>query len=243
VRERIRQAAERSGRLPEAVRLVAVVKTVPAALVAEAVALGVADLGESRVQEAEAKIAQVGRRAARWHLIGHLQRNKVGRAVGLFDRVHSVDSAELAHALSVRSVTNMESMAPPAAFGVGRPAAAGRGAAPEGGRLRVLVEVNVGGEATKQGVAPGDAGALVEIVAALPGLELDGLMTVGPAAAGPEDARAGFALLRRLRDEIEAATGVRLPELSMGMSGDFEAAIAEGATMVRVGTALFGPRA
>ena len=234
VRERIRRAAERAGRPPEAVRLVAVVKTVPAAMVAEAVALGVADLGESRVQEAEAKIAQVGRRVARWHLIGHLQRNKVGRAVGLFDRVHSLDSAELARALSARSVPDKESMAP---------AGVGTEPAPEGGRLRVLVEVNVGGEATKHGVAPGDARPLVEMVAALPGLELDGLMTVGPAAAGPEDARAGFALLRRLRDEIEAATGVRLPELSMGMSGDFEAAIAEGATMVRVGTALFGPRA
>jgi len=223
------------------VRLVAVVKTVPAAMVAEAVALGVADLGESRVQEAEAKIAQVGRRAARWHLIGHLQRNKVGRAVGLFDRVHSVDSAELARALSARGAASGEGIAA-ATSGAGRQAA-GAARAPEGDRLQVLVEVNVGGEATKYGVAPGDTRELVEVVAALPGLELDGLMTVGPAAAGPEDARAGFALLRRLRDEIEAATGVRLPELSMGMSGDFEAAIAEGATMVRVGTALFGPRA
>lgn len=209
-------ALDRSGRDPGAVRLVAVVKTVASALVAEAVALGVADLGESRVQEAEARIAELGRRAACWHLVGHLQRNKAGKAVQLFDRVHSLDSIELARALSVRSV------------GAGL-------------RLPVLVEVNISGEPTKHGVAPEGACALAEAIAGLPGLALDGLMTVGARVERPDAARRGFARLRALRDDCEASFGLRLPELSMGMSGDFEAAIAEGSTMVRVGTALFGP--
>jgi pyridoxal phosphate enzyme (YggS family) len=216
VRERIAAAVDRSGRAPGAVLLVAVVKTVPANRVAEALALGVADLGESRVQEAEAAIAGRGRHAARWHLIGHLQRNKAGKAARLFDRVHSLDSIETARALSTH-------------------------AASAGIRLPVLAEVNVSGEPTKHGVAPEMARELVEAIAPLPGLALDGLMTVGARVERPEDARRGFARLRALRDSLEAAAGLRLPELSMGMSGDFEAAIAEGSTMVRVGTALFGP--
>jgi uncharacterized pyridoxal phosphate-containing UPF0001 family protein len=198
VRGRIAKAVERAGRAPEAVRLVAVVKRVPVELVAGIVTLGVTDLGESRVQEAETSIAALGRRAVRWHLIGHLQRNKAGKAVGLFDRIHSVDSIEVAQALSARLAAT-------------------------GARLPALVEVNISGEPTKHGVAPQGAAELVEAVAALPGLALDGLER-----------------LRRLRDALEAATGLKLPELSMGMSGDFEAAIAEGSTMVRVGTALFG---
>lgn len=210
------KAMERAGRAPDGVRLVAVVKTVPLGLVAEAVALGVTDLGEARVQEAEARIAALGRHVARWHLIGHLQRNKAGKAAQLFDRIHSVDSIELAGALSART------------------AGAGPG-------LRVLVEVNISGEPSKHGVAPEGAAVLVEAVAGLPGLALDGLMTVGVRVERPDDARQGFAKLRVLRETIEARAGLRLPELSMGMSGDFEAAIAEGSTMVRVGTALFGP--
>ena len=198
--------------------LVGVVKTVPAERILEAVALGLADLGENRVQEAEAHIAAVGRTAARWHMIGHLQRNKVARAVELFDRVHGVDSAELAASLSRRAVA--------------------------GGRtLPVLVEVNVSGEATKFGAEPEAVVELLERVAALPGLVLDGLMTVGPAVASAEAARPGFARLRALRDRGEQALGVKLPELSMGMSGDFDVAVEEGATLVRVGTALFGERA
>jgi hypothetical protein len=216
VRERIAAALDRSGRAPGAVLLVAVVKTVPMALVAEAVSLGIADLGESRVQEAETRIAGLGRHAARWHLIGHLQRNKAGKAAQLFDRVHSLDSIETARALSTRAES-------------------------AGIRLPALVEVNISGEPTKHGVAPEGARALVEAIAGVPGLTLDGLMTVGARVERPEDARRGFARLRALRDELEAAAGLRLPELSMGMSGDFEAAIAEGSTMVRVGTALFGP--
>ena len=210
------KAMERAGRAPDGVRLVAVVKTVPAAAMAEAVALGVTDLGESRVQEAEARIAALGRQAARWHLIGHLQRNKAGKAAQLFDRIHSVDSIELASALSARTA------------GAGPP-------------LRVLVEVNISGEPSKHGVAPEGAAVLVEAIAGLPGLALDGLMAVGARVDRPDDARQGFAKLRLLRETIEASAGLSLPELSMGMSGDFEAAIAEGSTMVRVGTALFGP--
>jgi PLP dependent protein len=220
VRGRIARAAARACRDPAAVTLVGVVKTVPEERIREAVALGLADLGENRVQEAEAHIAALGRASARWHMIGHLQRNKAGRAVELFDRVHGVDSAELAEALSRRAI------------------AAGR-------RVSVLVEVNVSGEATKFGVAPEMVAGLLERVAALPGLSLDGLMTVGAPVEGAgsaEAARPGFARLRSIRDAGERALGVRLPELSMGMSRDFEVAVEEGATMVRVGSALFGER-
>jgi len=217
VRGRIARAAARAGRDSESVVLVGVVKTVPAEVVREALALGLRDLGENRVQEAEAHVAAIGRDAARWHMIGHLQRNKAGRAVELFDRVHGVDSEDLAGSLSRRAV------------------AAGR-------RLPVLVEVNVSGEASKFGVSPALLDALLERVAGLPGLALEGLMTVGPAAVRPEDARPGFARLRSLRDQAERSLGLALHELSMGMSGDFEVAVEEGATLVRVGTALFGGR-
>jgi pyridoxal phosphate enzyme (YggS family) len=217
VRERIARAAERSGRDPGSVLLVAVVKTEPVEAIREAVGLGLTELGESRVQETEGHVAALGRTAARWHMIGHLQRNKAGRALALFDRVHGVDSAELAQALSRRAV--------------------------EAGRsLPVLVEVNVSGEATKFGAAPERLLELLEHVAGLPGLVLDGLMTVGAPVERAEEARAGFARLRALRDEGERRLGGKLPELSMGMSGDYEVAIEEGATMVRVGSALFGDR-
>lgn len=217
LRARIGAAAARAGRGNEPVTLIAVTKTVPADVVAEAVAAGVVDLGENRVQEAESKIALEGLSGVRWHLIGHLQSNKVARAVALFHRVHSVDGATLAESLARRAV------------------AAGR-------RLPVLIEVNVSREATKFGTSPEDLGALAEKVAALEGLELDGLMTVGPVAEVPEDARPGFTRLRELRDELARRLGRPLPHLSMGMSGDFEVAVEEGSTMVRVGTALFGPR-
>lgn len=218
VRDRIAAAARRAGRDPGSVRLVGVVKTLPWETVREAVALGLNDLGENRVQEARLHVGEVGRQAARWHLIGHLQRNKAGQAAELFDRVHSLDSLAAAEALSRRLV------------GFGR-------------RLPVMVEVNVSGEATKFGVAPEALEALLEPVARLPGLALDGLMTVGAPVSAPDEARPGFARLRALRDRARAATGLELPELSMGMSADFEAAVEEGSTMVRVGTALFGPRA
>ena len=217
VRGRIAAAAARSGRPAGAVTLVGVTKTVAAVTVQAAVDAGLADLGENRVQEAQAKIPVVGRARVRWHFIGHLQRNKAGRAVELFDRVHSVDDAELAEALS-RHAT-----------------AAGR-------TLPVLVEVNVGGEASKFGVAPEGLAGLLERVAELPGLALDGLMTVEPPVDEPEAARPAFARLRELRDEGERRLGRRLPELSMGMSGDYEVAVEEGSTMVRLGGAIFGPR-
>ena len=223
VRSRIAAAAGRSGRDPDAVTLVAVVKTVAPESVAAAIALGALDLGENRVQEAERKIEAVGRVApdgtpVRWHLIGHLQRNKAGRAVELFDRVHSVDRVEVAEALSRH------------ATGAGRV-------------LPALVEVNVSGESSKFGVAPDALEPLLERVAALPGLALDGLMTVGPAVAEAEAARPHFARLRTLRDAAERKLHLKLAVLSMGMSGDYEVAVEEGATLVRIGTALFGPRA
>jgi PLP dependent protein len=217
VRGRISAAAARSGRPAERVTLVGVTKTVGAEAVQAAVSAGLADLGESRVQEAQAKIQTVGRNRARWHLIGHLQSNKAGRAVELFDVIHGVDDVELAGALSRHAVSAARS-------------------------LPVLVEVNVSGEATKFGVAPDDLDLLIERIAALPGLRLDGLMTVGALVERAESARAGFARLRGLRDRAKQKFGLELSELSMGMSGDFEVAVEEGSTMVRVGSAIFGPR-
>ena len=218
VRSRIQRAAGRSGRPGSAVTLIAVTKTVPPEVVAAAVGEGLTDLGENRVQEAESKVASVGRDGVRWHLIGHLQGNKAGRAVALFDRFHAIDGAEIADRLSRRAVE------------------AGR-------RLPVMIEVNVSGEVTKFGVRPGDLGALAERVAGLEGLALDGLMTVGAPVETPEEARGDFARLRGLREDTARRIGRPLPELSMGMSGDFEVAVEEGSTMVRVGTALFGARA
>jgi pyridoxal phosphate enzyme (YggS family) len=217
VRERIAAAERRSGRPAGSVTLVGVVKTLPAEAIAAAVALGLTDLGENRVQEAESHQRTVARDAARWHMIGHLQRNKAGKALELFDVVHGVDGAELAAALDRR-------------------------AGEAGRRLAVLIEVNVSGEASKFGIAPEGAAALAEVVAPLANLQLRGLMTVGAPVARPEDARPGFVRLRELRDETARRLGQPLPELSMGMSGDYEIAVEEGATLVRVGTALFGAR-
>jgi pyridoxal phosphate enzyme (YggS family) len=217
VRQSIDRAAQRAGRRGTDVALVAVVKTVPVAMVREALALGVTDLGENRVQEAEAHADALGRHAARWHMIGHLQRNKAARAVERFDRVHSLDGVEIARVLSWHA------------------AATGR-------TVRALVEVNVGGEASKFGVAPDGLEALLEQTVALPGIAIDGLMTVAPLTERPEQARQHFARLRALREAAASALGRALPELSMGMSADFEVAVEEGATIVRVGTALFGAR-
>ena len=217
IRGRIAEAARRSGRRPDDVVLVGAAKGVPLDLLREAVAAGLTDLGENRVQEAEAAITAVGRTRARWHMIGHVQRNKAGRAVELFDRIHSIDSIELAETLSRR------------AHSLGR-------------TTRVLVQVNASHEPTKHGVAPEALDRLVAQVAALPALALDGLMSIGPVVDDPEQARPHFARTRTLRDQTARATGVDLPELSMGMSGDFEVAVEEGSTLVRVGTALFGPR-
>jgi pyridoxal phosphate enzyme (YggS family) len=221
VRRSMTGAAARSGRDPATVRLVAVVKTVPLELVREGVRLGLSDLGESRVQEAEARIADVGRASEggpiRWHMVGHLQSNKAGRAARLFDRVHALDDLELARHLS-------------------------RHARAAGREVAVMIEVNVTGAPQRFGVAPGGLADLVRGVAGLPALALDGVMAVGPVVPHPEAARPGFAAVRELRDRAARETGVELPQLSMGMSDDYEVAIEEGSTMVRIGTALFGKR-
>jgi len=194
-----------------------VTKGVAAARVDEAIAAGVEDVGENRIQEAAEKQREV-HNAARWHLIGHLQTNKAGRAAALFDFVHSVDSKRIADALSAH-----------------RPA----GRDPIG----VLVEVELTGLPARSGVAEPDVEALVEELVNVPSIHVMGLMTIAPFSQNPDDARATFTRLRHVRDHMEHVTGWALPELSMGMSNDFEIAIEEGATMVRIGRAIFGERA
>jgi len=218
IRQRIERAAVQSGRSPGQVRLVGASKTVPAEVLAEVIHLGLEDLGENRVQEAERKQLELGADGlpVRWHMIGPLQRNKVKKAVQIFDVIHSLNGLELAEEISRRA---------------------------HGGRvMSVLVEVNVSDEPTKFGIAPDQVEPLLEQVRPLPGLQVDGLMTIGRPVERPEEARRDFAGLRELRDRCERSLGLKLPELSMGMSGDFEVAIEEGATLVRVGTALFGTR-
>ncbi len=221
VRARVARAAERVGRDPAAITVIAVTKTVPAAVVRSAHRLGFTIFGENRVQEAQAKIGELGREGMRWELIGHLQSNKAARAVELFDRVQSVDSVRLAALLDTHAAQR---------------------AAP----LPVLLEVNVAGEASKSGFAPDDLAEAVRVIAALPHVQLEGLMTIAPLAERPEDARPVFRRLRELRDELRVTVPI-VPnggwhELSMGMSDDFEVAIEEGATVVRIGRALFGER-
>ena len=223
VRERVAAAAARSGRSPDAVQLVAVSKRQPLERVVAAVRAGLQDLGENQVQEArdkrEALLAAIGDAPApRWHLIGTLQRNKAGLATRLFDRVETVDRVRLAEDLA-------------------------RHAEAAGRRLPVLLQVNVSGEAQKSGVAPEDARALLEACLRHEAIEVVGLMAIPRAETDPEASRPAFARLRALRDTLRSDTGVEtLHELSMGMSNDFEVAIEEGATSVRVGTALFGER-
>jgi hypothetical protein len=222
VRERVAAAARAAGRPPDAVRLVAVSKGVPAASVIAAARAGQVAFGESRVQEAAAKLPAVAEAVAtslEWHLVGRLQRNKARAAVRLFDVIHSVDTADLARALA-------------------------RAAGELRRRPRVLVQVNLDAEAQKGGVAPEGLGALVEAIDALPALSLVGLMAIPRPAPDPESLRPAFARLRELRDSLDARrpASLWLRELSMGMSADFEVAIREGATLVRVGTAIFGER-
>jgi pyridoxal phosphate enzyme (YggS family) len=210
VRERIARAAERAGRRPEDVLLIGVSKTVEVERIRAGVAAGLRALGENRVQEARGKVEALGR-PVEWHLIGHLQTNKVRDAVELFDVVHSVDRLDLARELDRR------------AHGRGRP-------------LRALLQVNVGGEASKGGFGPDEVQAALDEVGRLPDLRILGLMTIPPIVPDAETARPWFRVLAGL------AKRAGLTELSMGMSADFEVAIEEGATMVRVGTAIFGPR-
>ena len=220
VRERISTAAARCSRESAEVTLVAVSKTHPAAAVRAALSAGVTDFGENRVQEAESKIPLLKDEITRWHLIGHLQANKARRAVKLFDVVHTVDSTSLAQRLD-------------------------RACGDEQRReLRILIQVDLAGEATKSGVAENRLLDLVESVRQWPRLRLTGLMIMPPFFEDPEQVRPFFKRLRELRDEIQAGGhfGDRPGELSMGMSHDFEVAIEEGATIVRVGTAIFGER-
>jgi len=210
VRERIEAACCRAGRSPEEVTLVGITKGFAPDAVAEAVAAGLEDAGENRVQEAAAKIEALARRGIRprWHLVGHLQTNKVKTALDLFAIIHSVDSLRLAQELNRRA---------------SRPAA-------------VLIEVNVAQEASKFGFIPGELPTALSAISSLPNLDVRGLMNVAPVAGDAEAVRPIFRRLRELRD----AAGLR--ELSMGMTDDFEVAIEEGATLVRVGRAIFGPR-
>lgn len=220
VRERIARAAARAGRAPADVTLVAVSKTFPGEAVREAFAAGVRDFGENKVQEAEGKIASLGdlrAAGARFHLVGHLQGNKVRKALPLFDCIHSVDGEELAGRLE-------------------------RGAEEHGVVLRVLIQVDLAGEATKHGVPEAGLFRLLEAVAGFEGLRVDGLMILPPFSDDPEAGRPHFRRLRELRDQALARDLLRAPHLSMGMSHDLEPAIEEGATMVRVGSAIFGER-
>ena len=216
VRATIADAAARSGRDAADVELVAVSKTHPPESVHEALDAGQVLFGESRVQEARAKIPMLPARA-RWHFIGHLQKNKVRHALPLFELFHGIDSLELA-----RDVNRIAEEA---------------GAFP-----KVLIEVNVAGEATKFGFTPERVREQMEELLALARIQIEGLMTIAPFASEPEPSRPYFAALRELRERLQTEFRVPLPRLSMGMSGDYAVAIEEGATLVRVGTAIFGKR-
>jgi len=218
IRQRMAAAAERCGRNHEDINLMAVSKTVPPERVHEAIKAGITWFGENYVQEAREKIPAVGQNVS-WHMIGHLQTNKVKYVVHLFDWIHSVDRIELAKELDKRAAQNQRT-------------------------LKVLLEVNVSGEVSKNGVEPSRVPELVRQISLMPNLDVQGLMTMPPFFENPEDARPYFIALRELRDKIasENIPGIQMKELSMGMTGDFEVAIEEGATIIRVGRAIFGER-
>ncbi len=216
VNARIAEAAAKSGRAAGDIQLIAVSKKQDAEKVRAAFDAGQPIFGESRVQEARVKIPLLPS-AVRWQFIGHLQKNKIRHALALFELFHSVDSLALAQ--------DMERIADE-----------------EGVRPRVLLEVNVAGEGSKLGFAPVKLRAEMESLLQLRRLEIEGLMTIPPFAPEAEESRRYFVALRELRDELEQSCAVRLPQLSMGMSGDYAVAIEEGATFVRVGTAIFGGR-
>lgn len=220
VRLRVETAARQCSRSPDEITLIAISKTHPTEMLRAAINLGITDLGENRVQEAEAKVVELGREAARWHLVGHLQENKARRAIGLFDIIHSLDSVSLAERLNRLCISE------------------GRD------ELPVLVQINLGGEESKTGAEPGALPSLLDAVAACQRLRLIGLMTLPPYFENAGDGRSYFKTLRELRDQLhsEGHFGSGPGELSMGMSHDFEIAIEEGATMIRVGTAIFGER-
>jgi pyridoxal phosphate enzyme (YggS family) len=216
LQRRIAAACERAGRPPAEVMLLPVTKTHPAAAAEYAARHGLTAVGENRVQEGVEKRAQVTA-PLRWELIGHLQSNKARLAATHFDRIQSVDTAKLLTVLN-------------------------RAGEELGRKVAVLLEINAGEDPAKFGADPADAAALLDFALGQPHLQVDGLMTIAPLAEDPDVARRCFARLRTLRDELAQRSGRPLRELSMGMSGDFEAAIAEGSTQVRVGTALYGAR-
>ena len=220
VRERIASAATRAGRDPNEIKVVAVTKTHSADVIRKALTDGLALFGENKVQEAESKIGEIGRDTAKWHLIGHLQSNKARKAVQLFDVIQSVDSLELAQRLD--RICEEENRS----------------------ELSVLVQVDLAGEATKSGIPEFELGELVEFLRGCERLKFDGLMVLPPFFDDPEATRPYFKRMKEIRDRLTAigAFSNGCGQLSMGMSHDFEVAIEEGATIVRVGTAIFGER-
>lgn len=216
VREQISIAAARSGRTPNDVELVAITKTHPADTVREAIDAGQILFGESRVQEARAKIPELPSNC-RWHFVGHLQKNKIRHALPLFEMFHSIDSRGLAE--EINRIAEQEGLYP-----------------------RVLFEVNVAGEGSKFGFAPDALGEQMDALLTLPRLSIEGLMCIPPLAMESEDSRKFFVQVRQLRDSLERKFTVKLPQLSMGMTNDYSIAVEEGATLVRVGTAIFGER-
>lgn len=212
----IADTAIAAGRRPDEVTLVAVTKTHPPEVIRQAIDEGQLLFGENRVQEARSKIPLLPSRA-RWHLIGHLQKNKIRAALPLFELIHGVDSLELAR--DIDRIAGELGLFP-----------------------KILLEINVAGESTKFGFKSGELRRDIEALLALERLHIGGLMTIAPMVEKADDARKYFAALRELRDSLQSDNNIALPELSMGMSGDYTAAIREGATMVRIGTAIFGPR-
>ena len=219
VREQIANAARHAGRGVEDITLIGVSKTHPAEAIQEAFDAGLRHFGENRIQEWEGKRGRIASLPATWHLIGHLQSNKANKAAKLFHSIDAIDDFALAQKLD-RACGDL----------------------PEGQRLRVLLEVHISGEESKSGIAEAGLPELAERMMTLRRLELGGLMCIPPFLENPEQVRPYFARLRELRDQLETRMGQRFPVLSMGMSHDFAVAILEGATEVRVGTALFGAR-
>jgi pyridoxal phosphate enzyme (YggS family) len=216
IRNDIEQACRRAGRDSAKVKLIGVTKTLDPSAVPLLAGAGLTDVGENRWQQAREKLAQPGAEALTWHFIGHLQSNKVRPVVRHFAWIHSIDSESLGRLVAAEAER-------------------------AGKQIDVLVQVNVAAEPTKSGIAPEQAEALVRTLATLSGIRLRGLMTMAPASDDPEQVRWVFRTLRELRDDVQARVGVPLPELSMGMSGDYVQAVEEGATMVRIGRRLFNP--
>ncbi len=230
-RERMARAAERAGCRQEDVTLVAIAKTFPAEVIREAFQCGVRHFGENRVQEWEGKQPQLADLDATWHLVGHLQSNKARRAAHLFHAIDSLDRIELAQKLNRAVEEDLK-----------KPIAEATETQRAQRKLQILIEVRLAPEETKTGVVPEDLPSLAESVLALGHLDLRGLMCIPPFLDDPEQVRPYFRRLRELRDALARQLGKPLPELSMGMSHDFEVAIEEGATQVRLGTAIFGER-